>query len=557
MTATARPIFNQFYEFESHRLPLVILLFICFWSFFYNTGAIEMDLMEARNLVTAREIIDNDNWLIPTMNGEVRLAKPPLPTWFAALVSLSAGGTDDLSLLRIPNAIAATLLILFTYGLCWTMSRDRRLALMAAVILATNILMIRMGQRATWDIFCHSFMLGALWAFVDGVRNNRGWSGFAICGTFLGLSFMSKGPVSFYALLLPFTISYLWVFKPAEVAKKWRLIVLAFALCILISGLWPLYIWEFHPQALLSTVDRETDAWANRHMKPFWFYSKFPFYSGIWLVITLAALFKPFAENRIKSIRNYQFLLLWLVLQVLLLSIIPEKKGRYLLPVMIPLAILGGLLFREIMERFDKGMQDKGDQWVIALHTGLVSIVGIIFPLALLYHLDQRDIELSVFFTIAVSTVFLIIVVVAWFLFTRRNLLGLFLLTALQVSSISLFYMDSYREVGISNPEYKRMTQLDSSMLPPDIRVVSMGGRPGIDFVWDLKRPLSVLPVNQVVPLLESGATIAVISVGNPTDELAGKVHGGLTVTTIGRFDYNENRAKKVKIHLSLVSLQE
>ena len=84
-----------------------------------------------------------------------------------------------------------------------------------------------------------------------------------------------------------------------------------------------------------------------------------------------------------------------------------------------------------------------------------------------------------------------------------------------------------------------------------------MGGRPDIDFVWDLKRPPSVLPVNQVVPLLESGATIAVISVGNPTDELAGKVHGGLTVTTIGRFDYNENRAKKVKIHLSLVSLQE
>ena len=112
-----------------------------------------MDLMEARNLVTAREIIDNDNWLIPTMNGEVRLANPPLPTWFVALVSLSAGGgTDDLSLLRLPNAIAATLLILFTYGLCWTMSRDRRLALMAAVILATNGSLLCTPAWSRWSV---------------------------------------------------------------------------------------------------------------------------------------------------------------------------------------------------------------------------------------------------------------------------------------------------------------------------------------------------------------------------------------------------------------------
>ena len=158
---------------------------------------------------------------------------------------------------------------------------------------------------------------------------------------------------------------------------------------------------------------------------------------------------------------------------------------------------------------------------------------------------------------IAVSTVFLIIVVVAWFLFTRKNMLGLFLLTTLQVSSMTLFYMDSYREVGISNPEYKRMTQFHSSMLPPDIRVVLMENRSGIEYVWDLKRPLSVLPVNQVVPLLESGATIAIISRGSPAAELTSKVDRGLTVATIGRFDYNENRVKKVKIHLSLVSLQE
>ena len=155
-------------EFKSHTYPLLFLLFICFWTFFYNIGAIEVDSMEARNLVTAREIIANDNWLVPTMNGEIRIAKPPLPTWFAALVSLSAGGTDKMSLLRIPNALFAVLLIFFTYGLSWALSRDRTLAFMSAAILATNIVMMKVGHRATWDIFCHTFMLGALWAFIAG-----------------------------------------------------------------------------------------------------------------------------------------------------------------------------------------------------------------------------------------------------------------------------------------------------------------------------------------------------------------------------------------------------
>ena len=555
MTTSDNPPPDQAIEFKTHALPLAIMLFICFWSFFYHSGVIEMDLMEARNLVTAREIVANDSWLIPTMNGELRLAKPPLPTWFAALMSLSTGTIDDLSLLRIPNALAATLLILFTYGLCWTLSRDRRLALMAAVMLATNILMIRMGQKATWDIFSHSFMLGALWAFVDGVRNNRGWQSFALCGTLLGLSFMSKGPVSFFALLLPFVISYLWVFKPVEVARKWRLILFAIALCIVISGLWPLYIWEFHHEALLSTLDRETDAWINKHQKPFWFYSKFPFYAGIWLVISLAALLKPFAEYRVKSIQNYRFLLLWLVLQIILLSIIPEKKGRYLLPVMIPLAILGGVLFHEIQERFNKGMQNKGDQWVISLHTGLLSVSAIVFPLALLYQLEQRNVATPLFFKISVCAVFLTFVVTARILFARKNLLALFLLSALQVSSITLFYKDSYREVGIDNLQYKRMSQFDSSMLPADIRVISMEKRSGINYVWDLNRRLSKLKPRQIASVLESGAEIAIISVGDPTAELIGKVDGVLNVTTIGRFDYNENRPSKVKIHLSVVSL--
>ena len=67
---------------QNHRwhLPLLLLVFCC--SFFINNGAIFADIMESRNIITAREMVYDHNWLVPTMNGELRLEKSsPLPTW--------------------------------------------------------------------------------------------------------------------------------------------------------------------------------------------------------------------------------------------------------------------------------------------------------------------------------------------------------------------------------------------------------------------------------------------------------------------------------------------
>ncbi len=44
------------------------LLLVCYFSFFVHNRVIYADIMESRNLVTAREIVMEGNWLIPTMN---------------------------------------------------------------------------------------------------------------------------------------------------------------------------------------------------------------------------------------------------------------------------------------------------------------------------------------------------------------------------------------------------------------------------------------------------------------------------------------------------------
>ena len=90
----------------------LILVILLFCTFFVHNQAIFVDIMESRNLVTAREMVSDGNWLIPTMNGELRLEKPPLPTWIAAMVETVS--PDNLMLQRSMAGLAAVLLVSFT-----------------------------------------------------------------------------------------------------------------------------------------------------------------------------------------------------------------------------------------------------------------------------------------------------------------------------------------------------------------------------------------------------------------------------------------------------------
>ena len=88
-----------------------------------------------------------------------------------------------------------------------------------------------MGRTATWDIYCHAFMIGAIYYLYLALRQNTcKWTYFIGAGIFMGLSFLGKGPVSFYALLLPFVCAYILYYrKETQMKGKW------IALAVMIS----------------------------------------------------------------------------------------------------------------------------------------------------------------------------------------------------------------------------------------------------------------------------------------------------------------------------------
>ena len=101
------------YKFVMNHVRWMVLFVFCLVTFFVNNSVLVPDIMESRNIVTAREMVYDGNWVVPTMNGELRFEKPPLPTWITAMAVLVA--PDGLGLQRGLAGLAALLLVFYFY----------------------------------------------------------------------------------------------------------------------------------------------------------------------------------------------------------------------------------------------------------------------------------------------------------------------------------------------------------------------------------------------------------------------------------------------------------
>ncbi len=322
---------------------LLIILAVFTGTFAYRS-VIDVDIMEARNFVAAREMADGGSLLIPTMNGELRLAKPPLPTWLTAACVAYAGTDNAMSIVRVPAAFAGLLMLAGVYVFARFFSGSEDVGFYTVIILSTGFLFMLMARKNTWDIYAHAFMAAGLAAIVyahaEKVRNAL--PHYAFAGLMFAGSSMSKGPVSFYTVLIPLLCAACLTFSPLLFIRRYYgRILLCAAFTVVFSSLWPLYVYLHETHAVINTVSAESTAWVSRHMKPFWYYVQFPAMLGIWCVMLIPLLFPKFAYKRIDPVRA-KFYLIWLFSALVLLSVIPEKKDRYLLPVVLPSAFLVG-----------------------------------------------------------------------------------------------------------------------------------------------------------------------------------------------------------------------
>jgi hypothetical protein len=73
------------------------------------------------------------------------------------------------------------------------------------------------------------------------------------------------------------------------------------------------------------------------------------------------------------------------VIGVILLSLIPEKKPRYLMPILIPLALNIGFIFRYLIDVFNKS---KSAKLILLFHYLVIMSIGLCFIIMKLYILN-------------------------------------------------------------------------------------------------------------------------------------------------------------------------
>lgn len=488
------------------RYPYVTIFILWISVLVANLGTLVPNIMEARNFITAREMVVQGNWILTTMDGLPRYEKPPLPTWFSAIIG-KFFGFDNLALLRLPAAMVTLLLLIMVYKLTLKLilvddrssqspknatQLERYIALIASLITGTSFYVVYSGREGTWDIFALSFMVtGVYFLYLFLTYQNKLYRNALLAGIFIGLSFMSKGPIAFYVPFLPFLLSYGMTYKFKTLKGKFIPLLLIIAIVIILSSWWALYIYLYDTTAASEIAKEQSSRWLYYELKPFYYYWSFFVQSGIWTIIALCSLIYPYVKRKVTNKKLYKFLFYWTIFAVLLLSLIPTKKSRYLLPVLVPLAMTMACYLEYVISNFSS-LKNNWEKGLLYFYTVLIAIIGIGFSVAAFIYFGDTILEYLPSYIIT-SVLLLVIGIYLLYSLKKKDFNGImygsfaFIMT---VTSFGFPFADAF----FQNKNYNSIAELNKTNFPVYV-LESMAP----EMVWEYGKPSEFKTMNELL----------------------------------------------------------
>ena len=528
---------------------LLLLLLTCAAIFFVNLGSLPVNIMEARNFITAREMLTDGNWVLTTINGEPRYQKPPLPTWLTAF-SAAIFGLKSVWALRLPAAIMTLFLVLFSYKLAKKLTSEKLYAFISSLVMATSFYIVASARDGQWDIYTHGFMVVCIYLlYLFFTEETHKYRNAILAGLFFGCSFLSKGPVSLYALLLPFLIAFGIVYKYRNFNTRWLPLLAFLAMALVVSSWWHWYTLTFDPAAAEITK-KETTNWISYEIKPFYYYWSFFTQSGVWTIPAFIALLYPYLKNRVFNKKAYLFTFLWTMLSVVLLSLIPEKKSRYLLPVLIPMALNTGFYIEYLFRRF-KELKDKRETIPVFFNFGLIGFIGIAFPIGGYIFLKDGLAGNWLWFVLLSIALFTIGIFMFRNLF-RRKIATVFYLTIAFIVAVIWFGLPLSKAITI-NPDYKPFSELHNFEEKEKIKIYEFSGMTP-ELIWDYGEKMEML--NKDGEFITPAENRFGVLVSEESLEHFAEIYADFNREYIARYDMNpkgpDSRTHKTRLYREL-----
>ena len=356
MTKTYRPLFIT---------SAIFCLLIIFWGL----GSVSLtSLNEGRRALAIKEMFEGGNWLLPTLNGELYLTKPPLLYWISLGLSSLTGFVNEWTL-RLPSAFAALATLWMTYR--YTFKRfGAWTALFSAQILMANLGFAMLARRVEIEMLLTMLCVGALISALKFMEEPSKRSWIYLSYFLLALAVLTKGPVALLFVTLPLIVASLWTKDPVikqilSSFKGWMIfLVVALSWYLAVSLQLGFDIW-----AIIAKRDMLEKIQAEDVAKPIlsylgWIVVDFLFLAGL-LFVRPRALFKGFVGRL-----DWKVLLTAVAVPLVVFSLFSNKHAKYLLPIYPLISIILGVQLAKLFDRSNHQLKT------------LILTLGILLPLA-------------------------------------------------------------------------------------------------------------------------------------------------------------------------------
>jgi 4-amino-4-deoxy-L-arabinose transferase len=357
-------------------LPLLLVLFVLGYLLPLGTHGLWIP-DETRYAQISQHMLLSGDWVSPHFMSVRYFEKPAAGYWMIAASQALFG--QNLFGVRFASALSMGLSVLLCFLIARRLWNDPRKSFACALLYMSFSVIAGQAGYANLDpqfTLWVNLSLVALWFALDSDGRRQKIISWAVLGLACGMGFMTKG---FLAWLLPVLVALPYMIWQ----KRWKELLtygpVAIVVAIAVSlpwvlavhseepDYWRFFFWHEHIQRFAGE-----DA---QHEEPFWFY--LPLLVGFslpWAALLPSALKQAWQTRRQSSIG---FLLLWLVMPLVFFSISKGKLPSYILPCLLPLALLLGHTLADRL-KLEQG-RVLGLNGLLNLVLGLVTLIALVY----------------------------------------------------------------------------------------------------------------------------------------------------------------------------------
>ncbi|MBV4473553.1 lipid IV(A) 4-amino-4-deoxy-L-arabinosyltransferase [Pseudomonas botevensis] len=425
----ARPLHlvDQRSMVERLAVPGLVLAFVLFYLLPLMTHGLWIP-DETRYGQISQEMLLSGNWVAPHFMGIRYFEKPIAGYWMIAIGQAIFG--ENLFGVRIASALSTGASIWLTYLIARRLWNNPRISTAAALLYMSFGLIAGQAGYANLDpqfTLWVNLSLVAVWFAIDSHTPRARLSGWALLGAACGMGLMTKG---FLALLLPVLIALpymIWQRRFGELLRYGPVAVLVAAAVSLPWVLavhyrepdfWRFFFWHEHIRRFAAGDDAQ-------HARPWWFYLPLLLASTLpWAVLLPSTLIRTWREKREPKTA---FLALWFLLPLVFFSVSSGKLPTYIMPCLLPIALLMAHTLVNWLER--------ADTRILRLNGAINTLLASAALVGLLYVQASREIyENTEMFSLSLAY----IVLVGWIIANALQILRPLKLWAMPALGIGL-----------------------------------------------------------------------------------------------------------------------